>query len=117
MLEGIKGKEEMTRIIDSFRQEEILEIGGIPISKLDDYEQSRGKDISTGETCPLTLPCSNVLRFSFSGGGFVMVRPSGTEPKIKFYFSVKAETLPEAEDSLRKVKTDVMNRIAQIRSV
>lgn len=116
-LEGIQGKEEIARIMDSLRLEEILELGGIPIWKLDDYEQRIGKDISTGQAYPLTLPHSNVLRFSFNGGGFVMVRPSGTEPKIKFYFSVKADTLPEAEDTLRKVKTDVMNRIAQIRSV
>ena len=45
-----------------------------------------------------------------------MVRPSGTEPKIKFYFSVKADTLSEAKDTLGKVKTDFMNRIAQMRS-
>ncbi|SPF37454.1 phosphoglucomutase (alpha-D-glucose-1,6-bisphosphate-dependent) [Candidatus Desulfosporosinus infrequens] len=116
-LVGIQGKEEITRIMDSFRKEEILELGGIPVWKLDDYEHQIGKDISTGLTYPLTLPHSNVLRFSFHGGGFVMVRPSGTEPKIKFYFSVKADTLSEAEVALGKVKTDFMNRIDQIRSV
>jgi phosphoglucomutase len=116
-LEGIQGKEEMIRIMDSFRKEEILEFGGIPIRKLDDYEQRLGKDILTGETYPLTLPRSNVLRFSFSGGGFVMVRPSGTEPKIKFYFSVKADTRSKAEENLSQVKEDVMKRIAKIRSV
>ncbi|EGW41589.1 phospho-sugar mutase [Desulfosporosinus sp. OT] len=116
-LRGIQGKEEIARIMNSLRLEEILELGGIPIWKIDDYEQRIGKDTSTGQTYPLTLPHSNVLRFSFHGGGFVMVRPSGTEPKIKFYFSVKADTLPEAKDTLHRVKTDVMNRIAQIRSV
>ena len=103
--------------MDSLRLEEIPELGGIPIWKLDDYEQRIGKNISTGETYQLTLPHSNVLRFSFNGGGFVMVRPSGTEPKIKFYFSVKADTFEKAKDTLNKVKTDVMNRVAQIRSV
>lgn len=116
-LEGIQGKEEIARIMNSLRQEEILEIGGISVWKLDDYERRSGKDMLTGQTYPLTLPHSNVLRFSFKGGGFVMVRPSGTEPKIKFYFSIKADTLQEAEDTLNKVKTDVMNRIAKIRSV
>jgi len=116
-LEGIQGKEEIARIMDSLRLEEIPELGGIPIWKLDDYEQRIGKNISTGETYQLTLPHSNVLRFSFNGGGFVMVRPSGTEPKIKFYFSVKADTFEKAKDTLNKVKTDVMNRVAQIRSV
>ncbi|MDP4158682.1 MAG: phospho-sugar mutase [Bacillota bacterium] len=116
-LAGIQGKEEMMKIMDSFRREEILKISEIPIINVDDYELRVGKNLKTGQTYPLTLPRSNVLRFSFDGGGFVMARPSGTEPKIKFYFSVKAKTLPEAENTLNKVKADVMNRIAKIRSV
>jgi len=116
-LEGIQGKEEMAKIMDSLRQQEIHKLGGINIEKIDDYEQRIGKVSSTGLTYPLTLPRSNVLRFSFDGGGFVMVRPSGTEPKIKFYFSIKAATLLLAKATLEKVKTDVMNRIAVIRSV
>jgi len=116
-LEGIQGKEEIAKIMDSLRQEEIRELGGTKIEKLDDYEQSIGKESSTGQTYPLTLPHSNVLRFSFSGGGFVMVRPSGTEPKIKFYFSVKADTLAEAKATHQKIKADVMQRIAQMRAV
>ncbi|HBP66515.1 MAG TPA: phosphoglucomutase [Desulfosporosinus sp.] len=116
-LEGIKGKEEIAKIMNSLRQVEIQDLGGVKIAKKDDYEQRIGKDYSTGLTYPLTLPQSNVLRFSFNGGGFVMVRPSGTEPKIKFYFSVKAASLQEAESSLEMIKADVMQRIAKIRSV
>jgi len=116
-LEGIKGKEEIAKIMNSLRQVEIQDLGGVKIAKKDDYEQRIGKDYSTGLTYPLTLPRSNVLRFSFNGGGFVMVRPSGTEPKIKFYFSVKEASLTEAEASLETIKADVMQRIAQIRSV
>ena len=116
-LEGIQGKEEIAKIMDSLRQEEILELGGTKIEKFDDYEKSIGKDSSTGLTYPLTLPRSNVLRFSFHGGGFVMVRPSGTEPKIKFYFSIKSNSLTDAVSVLIKVKADVMNRITRIRSV
>jgi phosphoglucomutase len=117
VLEGIQGKEVMSKIMDSFRQEEINELGGKNIENVDDYEQRIGKDLMSGRTYPLTLPRSNVLRFSLSGGGFVMLRPSGTEPKIKFYFSVKSVTLSEAKDALYKIKADVMNRIARIRSV
>lgn len=116
-LEGIQGKEEIAKIMNSLRQQEIHELGGTNIEKFDDYEQRIGKDNLTGLTYPLTLPRSNVLRFSFNGGGFMMVRPSGTEPKIKFYFSVKSDTLSEAEDTLHKIKVDVMQRIAKIRSV
>ncbi|AET68792.1 phosphomannomutase [Desulfosporosinus orientis DSM 765] len=117
VLAGKRGKEEMALIMDSFRQEEISQLSGIPVAKIDDYERRVRKDSTTGETYDLQLPRSNVLRYSFVGGGFVMVRPSGTEPKIKFYFSVKADNLTAAKDSLTKVKDEVMNRIAKIRSV
>ena len=116
-LEGIQGKEEIAKIMNTLRQEKIHVLGGVTIEKLDDYGQRIGKDLSTGLTYPLTLPKSNVLRFSLKGGGFVMVRPSGTEPKIKFYFSVKAETLSGAEHTLNEIKADVMQRLAKIRSV
>ncbi|KJR46081.1 Phosphomannomutase [Desulfosporosinus sp. I2] len=116
VLEGIQGKEEISKIMESFRQTEILELSGIRIEKSDDYEQRNGKNLITGQTYALTLPRSNVLRFSFLGGGYVMVRPSGTEPKIKVYFSVKAESMLDAEETLYKLKTDVMNQIALIRA-
>lgn len=114
-LEGIKGKEEIAKIMQSLREEEIHDLGGVEIATVDDYEQRIGKNYSTGLTYPLTLPKSNVLRFSFQGGGFVMVRPSGTEPKIKFYFSVKAASLAVAEATLKTIKADVMQRIDHIR--
>lgn len=114
--EGKRGKEEMALIMDSFRNLEIYEMCGISIGKVDDYEKRMGKDLRTGETYPLKLPRSNVLRYSFAEGGFVMVRPSGTEPKIKFYFSVKGSTLEKAEDLLHGVKEDVMCRITKIRA-
>lgn len=117
VLEGKQGKEEMALIMDSFRQDEIAELSGIPIVKIDDYERRLGKNLPTGETYALQLPRSNVLRYSFAGGGFVMVRPSGTEPKIKFYFSVKADTLTAAKDTLTTVKAEVMKRIVKIRSL
>lgn len=117
VLEGIQGKEEIAMIMESLRQTDIQELGGIKVHTADDYELQCGKDCSTGETCSLTLPRSNVLRFSFEDGGFVMVRPSGTEPKIKFYFSIKASTLSQAEEDLRRIKEDVMQRIAQMRSL
>lgn len=116
VLEGIQGKEEISRIMDSLRQVEIPELSGIPIVKLDDYEQRISKNFLTGLTDSLSLPRSNVLRFSLSGGGYVMVRPSGTEPKIKFYFSIKGSTLLEAEEALSNLKTEVMERISVIRA-
>ncbi|AFM41903.1 phosphomannomutase [Desulfosporosinus acidiphilus SJ4] len=115
-LEGHQGHDEILRIMDSLRKVELRELCGIQIVKIDDYEQRIGKNLITGESYPLLLPRSNVLRFSFVGGGFVMVRPSGTEPKIKFYFSIKADSKPVAEEVLGRVKEEVMNRISLIRA-
>ncbi|EHQ90043.1 phospho-sugar mutase [Desulfosporosinus youngiae] len=115
-LEGKRGKEEMALIMNTLRQEEIHELCGMTIERFDDYEQRISKNLRTGQTEPLKLPRSNVLRYSFSDGGFVMVRPSGTEPKIKFYISVKADTRTEADDLNCKLKKELMERIAKIRS-
>ena len=116
VLEGIQGKEEMAKIMETLRRTEIREMGGFELEKIDDYELRTGKKCTTGEAYPLVLPRSNVLRFSFPGGGFVMVRPSGTEPKIKFYFSIKGDTLSQTKENLLKVKEDVMGRVDKIRS-
>ena len=115
-LEGQKGQEEMARIMDSLRQDEKNSLAGIPVARIDDYEERAGRDLLTGKSYPLLLPRSNVLRFSFVGGGFAMVRPSGTEPKIKFYFSVKADSLSAAKETLEKVKTEFMNQVTGIRA-
>ncbi|MDI6812982.1 MAG: phospho-sugar mutase [Desulfitobacteriaceae bacterium] len=110
---GKEGQEEMEQIMEILRKTEITEIGGLTVEHQDDYELRHGKNRLTGEDYPLTLPKSNVLRFSFLGGGFVMARPSGTEPKIKFYFSVKG-TGSELEETFAQVKRAWLERIQNI---
>ncbi|WP_206810820.1 phospho-sugar mutase [Paradesulfitobacterium ferrireducens] len=113
-LEGIEGKEQMAKIMHHLRSLEFREIGGIPVERIDDYEQRFGKRWETGEVSILTLPRSDVLRFSFRGGGFVMARPSGTEPKIKFYFSIKEEKREGLEETLQRVKEDILARVQEV---
>lgn len=72
-------------------------IAGIPIVRFDDYKASTSKDIASGTVTELTLPKSNVLAFFLEGGSKVIVRPSGTEPKIKTYLTAKQPTKAEAE--------------------
>lgn len=115
-LKGKEGKEEMDKIMSGLRLAEITSFGGIPIERIDDYELRMGKDIVSDppETYPLTLPQSNVIRYSFQGGGFVMARPSGTEPKIKFYFNIRHTDPDKLQDTLAQVKQDLLDRVQGI---
>ena len=72
-------------------------INGSPVVQLLDYEQRRGRNLQTGEEWDIRLPKSNVLQFILADGSKISARPSGTEPKIKFYFSVNA-SLAKASD-------------------
>lgn len=113
-LEGIEGKTEMAKIMHHLRTTEISAIGGIPVERVDDYDQRFGKRITNGEVYVLTLPRSDVLRFSFHGGGFVMARPSGTEPKIKFYFSIRGDKQEGLAETLQQVKDDILGRVQEV---
>lgn len=114
VLKGKTGKEEMAKIMTVLRKTELQELGGISIEKVDDYEQGTGLFVNNDTSYPLYLPRSNVLRYSFQGGGFVMARPSGTEPKIKFYFSVKGTNEEALRDTLKRVKSDVMKIVSKV---
>jgi phosphoglucomutase len=114
VLKGKTGKEEMAKIMTVLRKSELQELGGISIEKVDDYEQGTGLFVNNKISYPLYLPRSNVLRYSFLGGGFVMARPSGTEPKIKFYFSVKGTNEAALQETLKRVKSDVMKIVSKV---
>ncbi len=94
----------------SLRQDPPRAFGGIPVAYTDDYADGRGVD-AEGQTYPLNLPQANVLHYRFADGGFVMVRPSGTEPKLKLYISVRGVDAAEAERLLSGVKADLMARL------
>lgn len=95
--EGESGMKKMDSIMTSLRENPPTEIAGIPVVKFDDYKASTSKNIASGEVTEITLPKSNVLAFFLDGGSKVIVRPSGTEPKIKTYITAKQPTKAEAE--------------------
>ncbi|MBS1605357.1 MAG: phospho-sugar mutase, partial [Bacteroidetes bacterium] len=68
-----------------------------PVVQLLDYELRTGRNLQTGESWPISLPKSNVLQFILADGSKISARPSGTEPKIKFYFSVHTKLASAAE--------------------
>ncbi|MBQ3969620.1 MAG: phospho-sugar mutase [Clostridia bacterium] len=95
--EGASGMQKMKRIMDGLRNSDMKEIAGYDIVKHADYLLSFEKDFTTGETNEIKLPKSNVLSYSLSGGNAVIVRPSGTEPKIKIYFTGVGTDQQDAE--------------------
>ncbi len=94
---GKAGAEEIKKIMDDFRAHPPKTLGGSPVTVIKDYQKGIGKDLKTGKETPIDLPKSNVLQFFTEEGSKVSVRPSGTEPKIKFYFGIKG-TLNSRED-------------------
>ena len=93
--EGESGMIEMQNIMSKLRNEHPTEINGLKVVQFDDYQTSVSKNLETGATAEITLPKSNVLAFTLEQGAKVVIRPSGTEPKIKAYYTVTAKTNEE----------------------
>ena len=104
--EGASGMKHMDDIMTELRQNHPTTIGGLKVERFEDYKASTSKNIATGEVKELTLPKSNVLAFYLEGGCKAIVRPSGTEPKIKTYLTAKAPTREEAEAIEQKIYAD-----------
>ena len=104
--EGLKGKAEIASMMDHLRKEPFSEVAGIRVEKVTDY--STPVEIKVGEDTSYLLESSNVLRFDLSGGSRFFVRPSGTEPKIKFYFYAFGESLKDAAEKNAAVKEEVL---------
>ncbi len=104
--EGESGMIKMNDIMSSLRSNPPAEIAGLKVVTFEDYKTSVRKDIATGAETELTLPKSNVLAFYLENGNKAIVRPSGTEPKIKTYFTAKAPTHEEAEVIEAKLAVD-----------
>ncbi len=94
--EGESGMIKMNNIMNTLRNDHLAEIAGLKVVRIDDYKLSISKDVITGVSSDITLPKSDVLAFFLEGGAKVIVRPSGTEPKIKTYYTAKAPTYKEA---------------------
>jgi phosphomannomutase len=109
---GMNGVAEINAMMESFRTNPPQSIIGIKVEKLFDYELKVGKNLLDGSSWEIDLPKSNVLQFELTDGTKISARPSGTEPKIKFYFSVNS-TLSEASAfEIEEKKLD--EKIAQI---
>ena len=95
--EGIAGLEKIQNIMTTLRENTPAEIGGYKVLSARDYKADTIKDMATGEVTPTGLPNSNVLYYDLSDNAWLCARPSGTEPKIKFYYGVVGDSLEDAD--------------------
>lgn len=109
---GKSGSEEIRQIMHKLRHGTIRELGGIEVVRINDYQQQISRELKTGRESVIKLPTSDVLQFITADGDVISVRPSGTEPKIKFYCSVR-ENLATAAD-YEKVGKILDTKIDQI---
>lgn len=111
---GKKGAEEIKAMMEKFRNNPPISLGGADVVTLKDYELNIETDIKTGTSKPLGFPQSDVLQFITADGSVISARPSGTEPKIKFYCNVKAP-LAKAED-FKAVDVQLAEKIKMIKN-
>jgi phosphoglucomutase len=109
---GRDGQQQIAEMMERFRAQPPLSLGGVKVAQLLDYEIRESRNLATGAVSKIELPKSNVLQFLLEDGSKISARPSGTEPKIKFYFSVNAP-LPNAE-AYESVQQQLKGRIESI---
>ncbi len=105
-MKGIEGLQKIQDIMNSLRQNPPAEFAGHKVVAVRDYKADTIKNLETGEVTPTGLPNSNVLYYELTNDAWVCVRPSGTEPKVKFYYGVKGTSLADADE-----KSAVMGKV------
>ena len=96
-LKGIEGLAKIQEIMNTLRENAPAEIGAYKVTAVRDYKKDTITDVATGKVTPTGLPSSNVLYYEMTDDAWVCVRPSGTEPKVKFYLGVKGSSLEDAD--------------------
>ncbi len=110
-MKGIEGAQEIQNIMNKFRENPPKEFGSLKVLKFRDYKLDEVVDMATGEKGKTGLPNSNVLYFELENDSWCCARPSGTEPKIKFYMGIKGNSLEDAEAKLTELKDAVVAAI------
>ena len=106
-LEGIDGAEKIQKIMDDLREKTPDKIGNYKVLRVRDYKSGIIKDLLTGDISKTDLPESNVLYYELENSAWVCVRPSGTEPKIKYYIGVKDNSIENAEKEMEELKKSI----------
>ena len=110
-LKGIEGLAKIQEILETLRKNPPMEIAGYKVLKARDYKADTIKDMETGEVGSTGLPASNVLYYDLTDDAWLCVRPSGTEPKVKFYYGVKGTSLEDADAKSEQMGKEVLAMI------
>lgn len=113
-LEGILGQKKINKIMDYFRERKPQQILDKIVYFANDYKMQISYNLTNGDFERLQLPKSNVLKFIFEDGSWFVLRPSGTEPKIKLYFSFSDDSIEKAKESLENVKEEIVKIVESI---
>ena len=113
-LKGIEGLEKIQTILETLRADAPKEIGGYKVLKVRDYKKDTITDLADGKVTPTGLPASNVLYYELEDDAWVCVRPSGTEPKVKFYYGIKGTSLEEADAKSESLGKEVLAMIEKM---
>src|SRR5690606_37985230 len=98
-LEGKEGMERIKAIMEDFRTNSPMEVGGVKVTVIRDYKELKAYHVDENKVLSIAMSQpSNVLRYTLADGSWFALRPSGTEPKIKFYFSTVGKSMEDAED-------------------
>ena len=113
-LKGIEGLEKIQSILETLRKNPPAEIGGYQVTSARDYKLDTVRNMATGEITETGLPKSNVLYYDLTDDAWLCVRPSGTEPKVKFYYGVKGTSLADADEKSKALGEKVLEMIHQM---
>lgn len=113
-LKGKDGAEQIERILTSFRNNPPTQVADKSVTFIEDYQSSKKVDVVHNRLENIHLPKSNVLKYYLNDGSWFTVRPSGTEPKAKFYFAVQGKNLEESQNLLERLQTEVIELVDSI---
>ncbi|KAF0817839.1 Phosphoglucomutase [Bacillus sp. ZZV12-4809] len=113
-LKGKEGTEKIARILNEFRKNPPEEIAGVKVATFDDFQISKRLQFLTGHEEYINLPKSNVIKFSLKDNSWISIRPSGTEPKVKFYFSANSYTKDMSERILKQLEYSLMQKVEEL---
>ncbi|WP_067841917.1 phospho-sugar mutase [Amphibacillus sediminis] len=112
-LKGKAGAEQIKELLTDFQTNPPVTVAGQQVVTIEDYQTSERFNMVTDSSEAITLPKANVLKYFLADHSWFCVRPSGTEPKVKFYFAVKGQTEQEAKEKLSLIEQEVMERVNQ----
>ncbi|MFB6465533.1 phospho-sugar mutase [Cytobacillus sp. Hz8] len=116
-LKGKEGAEKIVLLMDSFRQYPPKKIEEVEIVAIEDYLTSKRYNINSEEVEPIFLPASNVLKYHLADGSWFCLRPSGTEPKVKFYFGVTSDSFEKSQEKLHLLRKAFMEQVKTILTI